>query len=96
MATRILPLELIDKAIGSKIWILMRGSKEVVGTLRGFDDYVNLVLDDATEFTPDPNDKSKFIKTVLDNEILLNGNQIAILVPGGSGPPEDSLAAQSM
>jgi LSM domain len=39
-STRILPLELIDKAIGSRIWILMRGSKEVVGTLRGFDDYV--------------------------------------------------------
>jgi LSM domain len=37
---RILPLELIDKAIGSPIWILMRGSKEIVGTLRGFDDYV--------------------------------------------------------
>ena len=56
---------------------------------------VNLVLDDAIEFTPDPSDKSKVIKTALDTEILLNGNQIAILVPGGSGPPEDSLAAQS-
>ena len=46
MTTRILPLELIDKAIGSQIWILMRGSKEVVGTLRGFDDYVrkNVIL----------------------------------------------------
>ena len=44
MTTRILPLELIDKAIGSQIWILMRGSKEIVGTLRGFDDYGMLVL----------------------------------------------------
>jgi len=44
MTTRILPLELIDKAIGSRIWILMRGSKEVVGTLRGFDDYVRCSL----------------------------------------------------
>jgi U6 snRNA-associated Sm-like protein LSm5 len=56
---------------------------------------VNLVLDDAIEYTPDPSDKSKVIKTELDSEILLNGNQIAILVPGGTGPPEDSLAAQS-
>ena len=86
MSDRILPLELIDKAIGSKIWILMRGSKEIVGTLRGFDDYVNLVLDDAIEYTTDPNDKTKIISTPLSNEILLNGNQIAILVPGGSGP----------
>lgn len=44
MASRILPLELIDKAIGSKIWVLMRGSKEVVGILRGFDDYVRAPL----------------------------------------------------
>jgi hypothetical protein len=42
-ATQILPLELIDKSIGSKIWVLMRGSKEVVGTLLGFDDYVRAV-----------------------------------------------------
>ena len=93
-AKRVLPLELIDKAIGSRIWILMRGSKEVVGTLRGFDDYVNLVLDDATEYTPDPATGS-VTKTVLDSEILLNGNQIAVLVPGSNGPPDDSLAAAS-
>ena len=49
---RILPLELIDQAIGSQIWILMRGSKELVGTLRGFDDYVRYIfvlLRDATQ-----------------------------------------------
>jgi hypothetical protein len=40
LSTQVLPLELIDKAIGSKIWVLMRGSKEVTGTLLGFDDYV--------------------------------------------------------
>jgi small nuclear ribonucleoprotein (snRNP)-like protein len=38
---RTLPLELIDKAIGSQIWVLMRGTKEIVGILRGFDDYVS-------------------------------------------------------
>ena len=56
---------------------------------------MNLVLDDAIEYTPDPTDNSKVIKTKLETEILLNGNQIAVLVPGGSGPPEDSLAASS-
>lgn len=39
----ILPLELVDKCIGSKIWILMRGDKELVGILRGFDEFVNIV-----------------------------------------------------
>ena len=41
--------ELVDKCIGSKIWVMMKDNKEVVGTLRGFDEYVNMVLDDATE-----------------------------------------------
>ena len=42
--------ELIDKCIGSKLWIIMKSEKEFVGTLRGFDDYVNMVLDDVTEY----------------------------------------------
>lgn len=40
---------LIDKCIGSRMWVIMRGDKEIVGTLRGFDDYVNMVLEDVTE-----------------------------------------------
>ena len=47
--TSMTPLELIDKCIGSKMWVIMKGDKEIVGTLRGFDDYVNMVLDDVTE-----------------------------------------------
>jgi len=52
---------------------------EVVGTLRGFDDYVNMVLDDVTEISVVDGVK---VKTSLD-QILLNGNSVAVLVPGG-------------
>ena len=41
--------ELIDRCVGSKIWVIMKGDKELVGTLRGFDVYVNMVLEDVTE-----------------------------------------------
>ncbi|MCD7460405.1 secondary alcohol dehydrogenase (SADH1) [Datura stramonium] len=41
--------QLIDRCIGSKIWVIMKGDKELVGTLRGFDVYVNMVLEDVTE-----------------------------------------------
>lgn len=41
--------ELVDKCIGSRIHIIMKNDKEVVGTLLGFDDFVNMVLDDVTE-----------------------------------------------
>lgn len=49
MAAQLLPLELIDKCIGSKIHVVMKSDKEIVGTLRGFDDYVNMVLENVTE-----------------------------------------------
>lgn len=76
----ILPLELVDKCVGQKIWILFKDDKELIGTLRGFDDFFNMVLDDVVEF--------EFIegvkKQVKAESILLNGAKIAILVPGGS------------
>ena len=75
----VLPLELIDKCIGSKLWVILRTDKEIVGTLRGFDDYVNMVLDDVTEYEMTADGRRA---TKLD-QILLNGNTVALLVPGG-------------
>lgn len=59
------------------------GDKEIVGTLRGFDVYVNMVLEDVQEIEVTPEGKRI---TKLD-QILLNGNNIAVLVPGGK--PDD-------
>ena len=48
VTVQLLPLELVDKCIGSKIHVIMKTDKEIVGTLLGFDDYVNMVLDDVS------------------------------------------------
>merc|ERR1711944_82894 len=82
MTNQLLPLELVDKCIGSKLHIIMRDEKELVGTLQGFDSFVNMVLQDVTEFEF-TNEGRKITK--LDH-ILLNGSNIAMLVPGGKGP----------
>ena len=84
MASKLLPLELIDKCIGSRLWIIMKGDKELVGILRGFDDYVNMVLEDVTEYTVTPNGK----KIQKLDSILLNGKNVCLLVPGGA--PQDN------
>merc|ERR1711970_1605164 len=81
MASQLMPLELVDKCIGSRIHIIMRNDKEIVGTLLGFDDFVNMVLEDVTEYETTPEGK----KITKLEQILLNGNNIA-LVPGGEGP----------
>jgi U6 snRNA-associated Sm-like protein LSm5 len=97
MASQLMPLELVDKCIGSRIHIIMRNDKEIVGTLLGFDEFVNMVrsfekhqvvncqvLEDVTEYEA-TSDGKKITKL---EQILLNGNNITMLVPGGEGPEE--------
>ncbi|KAM9649376.1 LOW QUALITY PROTEIN: U6 snRNA-associated Sm-like protein LSm5 [Morphnus guianensis] len=73
--------ELVDKCIGSRICIVMK-SEEIVGTLLGFDGSVGTVIEGVTEFEITPEGRRI---TKLD-QILLNGNNITMLVPGGEGP----------
>lgn len=70
-----LPAELVDKCIGSRIHIIMKNDKEMVGTLLGFDDFVNMLLDDVTEYENTPDGRRI---TKLD-QILLNGNNITMV-----------------
>lgn len=50
-----------------------------MGTLRGFDEYVNMVLEDVIEYEFTKEGRRE---TTLD-QILLNGAHICLLVPGG-------------
>ena len=64
------------------IYFIPQGDKELMGTLRGFDEYVNMVLDDVTQIEQGPYGRKE---TKLD-QILLNGANVAMMVPGG--PPK--------
>ncbi len=57
-----------------------QGDKEIVGTLRGFDEYVNMVLEDVIEYEFAKDGSRR--ETAVD-QILLNGAHICLLVPGG-------------
>lgn len=66
-------------------YCLLCAARRAAGTLRGFDEFVNMVLDDVTEYEVAA-DGSR-TATKLDS-ILLNGSNVACLVPGSS--PEDA------
>ena len=70
------PLELLDACIGSKLTVIMRDDHEFTGILAGFDDFVNLVLTTVSHST-------NGISSTLES-VLLNGSNIALLVPGGA------------
>ena len=57
---------------------------EFSGVLTGFDEFINMVLTEVTRF--EPNGSGAYIRHQLDS-ILLNGNHVCMLVPGGEGPP---------
>lgn len=103
----LLPLELVDKCIGSRIWVIMKGELSFSAFYRGVQEtrrssarsrastttstwYTCFlssecplqVLEDVVEYESTPEGKRV---TKLDT-ILLNGNHITMLVPGGEGP----------
>ncbi|KAG8232820.1 hypothetical protein J437_LFUL014178 [Ladona fulva] len=80
--TTILPLELVDKCIGSRIHIVMKNDKEIVGTLLGFDDFVNILLEEVIEYETTAEGK----RVTRHDQILLNGTNITMLIPGGDAP----------
>lgn len=53
----------------------MKNDKEIVGTLQGFDDFVNMMLEDVTEYEATAEGRRI---TRLD-QILLNGNNITMV-----------------
>lgn len=78
----IFPLEVIDKTINQPVWIILQSNREFTGTLVGFDDYVNVIIENATEWII--NDDNKSEKVLQHNgRMLLSGNNIVMLIPGG-------------
>lgn len=60
----------------------MRSGTEFVGRLSGFDDYVNMVLEEVEEFE---RIDDVYVGAKVGT-ILLNGNSISLIVPNGDGP----------
>ncbi|KAK5781104.1 RNA-binding protein LSM5 PWA37_002030 [Arxiozyma heterogenica] len=79
--TDILPLEVIDKTINQPVWIILQSNREFTGTLIGFDDFVNVIVEDAKEWIV--NEDQNELVMEHKGRMLLSGNNIVMLVPGG-------------
>ncbi len=67
------PSNLLNASLGDKVEILLKDGRELTGTLIGFDDHMNLVLEDTEEETKD---RKRRIGT-----IVLRGNNVVTLNP---------------
>ena len=83
----VLPLEVVDKCIGNRVWIQMQGDREFFGLLRGFDEYLNIVLDDVLEYK-DAGAGGRRTMESRQESILLNGAHVCMIIPGDAPPPK--------
>ena len=83
----VLPLEVLEKCLGRKVWLLMKGEREFFGTLLGFDEGNNMamILKQAKEYTYAGAGAERSLVNQAET-ILLNGTHITMVVPGSDEP----------
>ena len=69
----VMPLSLLEKSMNKKVSLLLKDSRLLEGTLTGFDDYLNMVLEDTEETNAD---QVKRLGTV-----ILRGNNVVSISP---------------
>ena len=72
----------LAKMMDATVRVKCLGGRELQGILRGYDDLVNLVLDECDEFLRDPNDPQR----VTDNTrklglVVVRGTQVSLVSP---------------
>ena len=76
------PLELLSKSLDMRVLIKLKGGRELRGKLRGFDQHMNLVLEDAEEVkTSDEGQEVLKVGTIIvrgDNVIIISPPRIHI------------------
>ena len=68
-----MPINILEKSMEKRISLLLKDSRVLEGKLVGFDDYMNLVLDDTEETM---NDQTRRLGTV-----VLRGNNVVSISP---------------
>ena len=69
----VMPLSILEKSVNKKVSLLLKDNRTLQGTLIGYDDYMNMVLEN-TEETND--DQVKRLGTV-----ILRGNNVVSITP---------------
>ncbi|MEM0106708.1 MAG: LSm family protein [Candidatus Micrarchaeaceae archaeon] len=66
------PFDLLNKVIGQKVFVKLKGSMDIRGRMVSFDAHMNIVLEEAEELNGDE------LKTKLGTILLRGGNIIFV------------------
>ncbi|KAL3234616.1 U6 snRNA-associated Sm-like protein LSm5 [Nakaseomyces bracarensis] len=84
MSLDVLPLEVIDRTVDKQVHIILQSHREFKGKLLGFDEFVNVILEDPVEYTTEVvggNELKSEVVMEHHGRMLLSGNNITMLVP---------------
>ncbi|MGA8274958.1 MAG: LSm family protein [Thermoplasmata archaeon] len=73
------PTTLVERLLGQRVTLTLKDTRQMVGTLLGVDEHLNLVLDDADETTAE-------ISRHLGRVVLRGSNVVTLNAPQGPGP----------
>lgn len=69
------PIDLLGRSLKSQVLVKLKGDRELRGRLRGYDQHLNLILDDAEDLTEQPPQEL--------GTVILRGDNVILLSPSG-------------
>jgi len=73
------PMELLQNSIGDQVLVELKGKKKIKGKLRGYDQHLNLILEDAEEISFNPETDEQIIEVV--KTVIVRGDNVVIVSP---------------
>jgi len=67
-------VKVLDESINKKVLIKLKGGKTITGTLQGFDQHMNLLLDQSEESASEGDSKSL-------GSIVVRGDNVVMISP---------------
>ena len=78
------PLDLLQKSIGSQVLVELKGQRKLRGKLRGYDQHLNLILEDADEIAFDAEMEQETVETI--HTVIVRGDNVVIVSPPPKKP----------
>jgi len=78
------PMELLQKSIGGHILVELKGQRKLKGKLRGFDQHLNLIIEDADEIYYNSETEREEVESV--KTIIVRGDNVVIVSPPPKPP----------
>ncbi len=82
-------MELLQKSIGSQVLVELKGRRKLRGRLRGYDQHLNLILEDADEIELNAETGEETVEQI--NTVIVRGDNVVIVSP----PPKSSNKEES-